>query len=95
MVRHDLSHRALSLISPLTFFLPLLKTLLASLRVRFARLFVKGKITQHEVLPGCHDLRQTFRDDVEDVRLGLPDNRKQIPGRKERLVVSFASGDFE
>ena len=34
-------------------------------------------------------------DDVEEVRLGLPDNRKQISSRKERLVVYFAGSDFE
>ena len=34
-------------------------------------------------------------DDVEDVRLGFPDNSKQISGRKERVVVSFTGSDFE
>ena len=77
------------------FFLLLLKTLLASLNVHLACLFVKGKIPQDEVLPGYHDLRQSPMDDVEDVRLGFPDNSKQISGRKERVVVSFTGSDFE
>ena len=77
------------------FFLLLLKTLLASLNVHLACLFVKGKIPQDEVLPEYHDLRQSPMDDVEDVRLGFPDNRKQISGRKERVVVSFTGSDLE
>lgn len=47
------------------------------------------------MLPGHHDLRQPPRDDVEDVRLGLLNNRKQILGRNEHLVVPFVGSDFE
>lgn len=66
-----------------------------SLLACLARLFIKEKILQDEVLPGHHDLRQLPKDDVKDVGLGLPDNRKQISGRKERLVVPFIGSDFE
>lgn len=69
--------------------------LLASLSVCLVCLFIKRKITQDEVLPRHHDVRQSPRDDGEDIRLGLPNNRKQVLGREECLVVPFAGRDFE
>ena len=61
--------------------------LLVSLGIRLARLFVKRKIPQDEVLPEHHNLRQLLRDDGN--------NRKQVLGREERLVVLFADSDFK
>ena len=79
----------------LLFLLPLLKTLLASLCVRLTSLFVEGEVLQNEVLPGYHDFRKAPRDDGKDVWLRFLDNHKQIPGKKERVVVSFNGSDFE
>lgn len=92
---HNLSCRVFSLIFPLAFFFPLLKTFLASFYVRLACSFVERNIFQDEVLPRYHNLRQPPKDDVEHIRLGLSDNRKQILGRKEHVVVSFTGDDFE
>lgn len=62
--------------------------------VCLARLFVK-KIPQDEMLPGHHDLRQSPRDDREDVQLGFSNNHKQVSGREECLMVPFVGSDFE
>lgn len=69
--------------------------LLVSLRVCLARLLVKKKVPQDEMLLQHYDLRQPPKDDVENVRLGLPDNREEIPSRDECLVVPFAGNDFK
>lgn len=69
--------------------------LLVSLRVCLARLLVKEKVPQDEMLLQHYDLRQPPKDDVEDVRLGLPDNREEIPSREERLAVPFVGNDFK
>ena len=79
----------------MSFLLLLLKKLMTSLGVCLARLFVKRKVLQDKVLFGHHNLRQPPRNDGEDVWLGLPDNRKQVPGRDESLVVSFTGNDLE
>ena len=47
------------------------------------------------MLPKHHNLKEPFRNDGKNVRLGLSDNRKQVSGSKKRLMVPFICSDFE
>lgn len=69
--------------------------LLVSLRVCLACLLVKKKVPQDEMLLQHYDIRQPPKNDVEDVRLWLPDNREEIPSREECLVAPFDGNDFK
>ena len=79
----------------LSFLLPLIKVLLVSSSVLLMCFFVKGEILQNMMFPEHYDLWEPPRDNGENVRLGLTDNRKQIPGSQKRLVVLFVESDHE
>ena len=47
------------------------------------------------MFPEHYDLWEPPRDNGENVRLGLTDNRKQILGSQKRLVVLFVESYHE
>lgn len=56
---------------------------------------VEWEVLKHEVLTSHHLLRQSPRDNVEGVWLGLPNHYRQVPGGEKRLVDSLSSCDFK